>query len=93
MEFEKLNKKYNTPYTNKLYENRHIFYEIYDKCSNTFVRGCGSYLFNGQKYVYDESMYEKQELLFRLAQDASRALEIGTYMGHSLLIMLLANPS
>jgi hypothetical protein len=37
-------------------------------------------------------MYEKQELLFKNAKTATNVLEIGTYMGHSLFIMLLANP-
>jgi hypothetical protein len=37
-------------------------------------------------------MYEKQELLFKSVKDAENVLEIGTYIGHSLLIMLLSNP-
>jgi len=92
MEFEKINQKYNTEYTNKLFENNHIFYEILEACGNKFCKGCGSYLFDGQTYNYCELMYEKQELLFNNAKIATNVLEIGTYMGHSLLIMLLANP-
>jgi len=38
-------------------------------------------------------MLEKQELLFNQVKSAHNVLEIGTYMGHSALIMLLANPS
>ncbi len=91
MEFEKINQKYNTEFTNKLLMNKDIFYEIYDVCKG-FDKGCGSYLFDGQTYDYCPDMYEKQELLFALAKQASNVLEIGTYMGHSLLIMLLANP-
>ena len=37
-------------------------------------------------------MYEKQELLFNRMKNVKNVLEIGTYMGHSLLIMLLSNP-
>jgi predicted O-methyltransferase YrrM len=37
-------------------------------------------------------MFEKQKLLFNLAKKNKSVLEIGVYMGHSLLIMLLANP-
>ena len=37
-------------------------------------------------------MYEKQELLYNSVKNAQNVLEIGTYMGHSLLIMLLSNP-
>ena len=38
-------------------------------------------------------MYEKQELLYHSVKQSTHVLEIGTYMGHSLLIMLLANPT
>jgi hypothetical protein len=38
-------------------------------------------------------MYPKQELLFNNMKNVTKVLEIGTYMGHSLLIMLLANPN
>ena len=37
-------------------------------------------------------MYPKQKLLYDVSKDATNILEIGTYMGHSILIMLLANP-
>jgi hypothetical protein len=91
MEFEQLNNKYNTEFTNKLLANRHIFYELHMICGR-FIKGWGSYLFDGQNYVYCELMYEKQELLYNSVKNAKNVLEIGTYMGHSLLIMLLANP-
>lgn len=92
MEFEEINKKYNTEFTNKLYENRNIFYEIYGACGNKFINGWGSYLFDGRQYKYYEGFYNKQELLYNLAKESKKVLEIGTYMGHSALIMLLANP-
>jgi len=93
MEFESIDAKYGTEYTNKLAANKGIFYEIYEACGNKFHRGVGSYLFDGQTYKYCDSMYEKQELLFRSVKDAKTVLEIGTYMGHSLFIMLLSNPN
>ena len=68
------------------------FNEIYKKCGNSFHVGWGSYLFNGHNYLYDSRMLEKQKLIFELAKDNKSILEIGVYMGHSLLIMLLANP-
>lgn len=37
-------------------------------------------------------MYDKQKLLYEVAKDKNKVLEIGTYVGHSLLLMLLANP-
>jgi hypothetical protein len=92
MEFEKINATYNTEFTNKLLENKNIFYEIYEACGNQFWKGCGSYLFDGQTYNYCKLMYEKQELLFNSVKNVRNVLEIGTYMGHSLLIMLLSNP-
>jgi len=92
MEFEKINNKYNTEFTNKLLEHKNIFYEIYEACGNKFWKGCGSYLFDGQTYTYCDIMYEKQELLYNNMKTVKNVLEIGTYMGHSLLIMLLANP-
>ena len=69
-----------------------IFSEILQACGQKWMTGCGSYLFDGYKYEYYKGMYEKQDLLFQNAKKSTRALEIGTYMGHSALIMLLANP-
>lgn len=92
MDFEQINNKYNTEFTNKLLKNKNIFYEIYEACGNKFWNGCGSYLFDGQTYKYCDLMYEKQELLYEKVKNVKNVLEIGTYMGHSLLIMLLSNP-
>jgi hypothetical protein len=38
-------------------------------------------------------MLKKQEEMYRYAMSATNVLEIGTYLGHSLLLMLLANPN
>lgn len=92
MDFEEIHRRFNTEFTQRLLENKHIFYEIYEACGNTFDRPCGSYLFDGQTYRYCDVMYEKQELLYNSVKTAKDVLEIGTYMGHSLLIMLLSNP-
>jgi len=88
-----LNEKYNTEFTNKLMNNWDIFNEIYKACEFSFLKGCGSYLFDGTTYEYSNLMYEKQELLFNEVKTAHNVLEIGTYMGHSLFIMLLSNPN
>lgn len=79
-------------YLKSLSANFHIMDEIYRECGNTFVEGCGSYLFNGKVYEYYEGMYDKQQLLYHTAKKSSSVLEIGVYMGHSLFIMLLGNP-
>ena len=89
---EEINDKYNTEFTNRLVANKHIFYEIYKSCNSKFWIGCGSYLFDGASYTYCDLMYEKQELLYNSVKTRKNVLEIGSYMGHSLLIMLLSNP-
>lgn len=93
MEFERIHNTYNTEFTNRLLEHKNIFYEIYEACGNKYSEGCGSYLFDGQTYTYSDLMYEKQELLYNSVKSAQNVLEIGTYMGHSLFIMLLSNPA
>jgi hypothetical protein len=79
-------------YTKRLVSNFDVFGEIYKECGYRWMPGCGSYLFNGSDYRYYSGMYSKQKLLYDLAKKAKNVLEIGTYMGHSLFIMLLANP-
>ena len=69
------------------------FQNILKVCDNRFEKGCGSYLFDGQNYRYFEEYKDKQILLFEKVQNKTNVLEIGTYMGHSLLIMLLSNPN
>ena len=79
-------------FASKLIEANEIFFEIYEECGRSFIEGDGSYLFEGGVYEYCAGMYPKQELLYNLAKESKSTLEIGTYMGHSLLIMLLGNP-
>lgn len=79
-------------FSKKLCEFKHIYYEIAQACGYKFCKGSGSYLFDGQTYEYCDKMYEKQELLYELTKNVKNVLEIGTYMGHSLLIMLISNP-
>lgn len=52
----------------------------------------GSYLIDGVTYSYEPRMLQKQQALFECGRRATRVLEVGVYMGHSLLILLLANP-
>jgi hypothetical protein len=73
-------------------KGKYHFEQLYFVNKKKFKKGCGSYLFNGKKYSYDKSFYEKQKLLFELCKTTNKVLEIGNYMGHSALIMLLANP-
>ena len=68
------------------------FKNIFKVCSFKFEKGCGSYLFDGSTYKYQIDTYLKQKLLYEKSKNKKNILEIGTYMGHSLLIMLIANP-
>ena len=81
-----------TEFTTRFAESKHIFDELFVVSGYTFMYGCGSYLFDGQSYAYSDLMLGKQELLYNEVKTASHVLEVGTYMGHSLLIMLLSNP-
>lgn len=68
------------------------FEEIFQVCNKKFIHGCGSYLFDGKIYEYSIDNYDKQKLLYEKSINKNQILEIGTYMGHSTLIMLSANP-
>ena len=68
------------------------FEGIYKACGNKFWYSCGSYLIDGKKYKYDKRMLNKQILLYNLAKKNKSILEVGVYMGHSMLLMLTSNP-
>lgn len=88
---EEIHAKYNTEYTRLLVEHSHVFYDLQKAWGPSWDGGCGGYLFDGKTYTYDDTSYEKQELLFRRAKEATHVLEVGSYVGHSLFIMLIAN--
>tara|TARA_Y100001970_G_C14173659_1_gene825647 strand:+ start:181 stop:936 length:756 start_codon:yes stop_codon:yes gene_type:complete len=85
-------KNFNNKFSFKLLNAERHFKNIYKVCSFKFEKGCGSYLFNGKTYDYQIETYSKQKLLYEKSKNKKNILEIGSYMGHSLLIMLLANP-
>ena len=68
------------------------FQKIYEATGQKFRKLHGSFLFDGINYEYKISELERQKLLLKIAQNNSSCLEIGTNMGHSSLIMLVANP-
>ena len=68
------------------------FYGIFKACNKKYWHSCGSYLIDGQSYKYDKGMLGKQILLYNLAKKNKKILEVGVYMGHSILIMLTSNP-
>ena len=85
-------KEYNNNFSYQLLESEKHFNNIYKECSYSFKKEIGSYLFDGKKYQYKIDFYPKQKLLFEKSKNKENILEIGVYMGHSLLIMLMANP-
>ena len=85
-------KEYNNNFSYQLLESEKHFNNIYKECSYSFKKEIGSYLFDGKKYQYTIDFYPKQKLLFEKSKNKENILEIGVYMGHSLLIMLMANP-
>lgn len=76
-----------------LLANFQHFEGLYEAVGKRWHNGWGSYLFDGQTYAYHPATLRKQEELYRYAMKATNALEIGVYLGHSLLIMLIANPT
>ena len=86
--------EYNNEYTKTLLDNKSLFDELFQVCcqSKWSAGTSGSYLIDGTGYEYYLGMYNKQKLLFDTAKNSTNVLEIGTYIGHSLLIMLLSNP-
>ena len=77
----------------KLLENFQHFIGIHDAIGGKWINGWGSYLFDGVTYSYNDRCLKKQEELYRYSMTVKNALEIGVYTGHSLLLMLLANPT
>ena len=83
----------NVFFSQKLDHIKKHFHNIYTVCEKRFEKGCGSYLFDGKNYEYSVDNFDKQELLFEKVKNKKDVLEVGTYMGHSMLIMLAANPN
>lgn len=77
-----------------LKENFHHFVSLQKIMEGTINEwyGCGSYLIDGRSLDYTNVMYDKQRVLYEESKNAKSVLEIGVHGGHSLLIMLLANP-
>ena len=85
--------EFDNEFSHKLIKSEEYFKDLYKSCSYSFELGCGSYLFDGYSYKYQIETYQKQKLLYDKSKNKKNILEIGTYMGHSILIMLMANPN
>lgn len=82
-----------------LLENFHHFEAIHGVLKGQWIDGWGSYMFDGRTYRYQRETLKKQEALFRCGSGSSSSsgsavhvLEVGVYVGHSLLILLVSNP-
>ena len=87
--------KLNNEYTHKLLAAEDIFFEMFDANNRKVRPDCSSYLYSHRTNVgmhINFDMHRKQRLLYETAKKATNVLEIGTYLAHSTLIMLLANP-
>jgi hypothetical protein len=76
----------------ELLKNFDYFIGLHEAIGKKWIHGWGSYLFDGIKYEYNPRCLRKQEELYRYSMSATNILEIGVYVGHSLLLMLIANP-
>lgn len=82
-----------TDFVSAFEKHRNVFWEMYESTGRTVRSDCGGYLIPKGKYEYTPKSLPKQRLLFNFAKKVSSVLEVGTYYGHSLFIMLLANPT
>lgn len=69
------------------------FINIHNILCGKWEYGWGSYMFDGRSYEWQRATLKKQEALFRVGEKANDVLEIGVYLGHSLLILLISNPN
>lgn len=75
-----------------------IAQRMFEANGRKYRTDCGSYIYSpgrtGGEFSLDmiDETKAKQETLYEASLKATNALEVGTYMGHSLLIMLCANP-
>lgn len=75
-----------------LLDNFHHYEALHTVLNGEWIYGWGSYMFFGDVYTYQREMLKKQEALFRVGQVSRHVLEVGVYVGHSLLILLASNP-
>jgi hypothetical protein len=74
-------------------ENFSHFVNLHNILGGKWEFGWGSYMFDGRSYQWQRETLKKQEALFRVGENATNVLEIGVYLGHSLLLLLISNPN
>jgi predicted O-methyltransferase YrrM len=74
---------------------REDFIRFFNHNENLFLNLDLIYKFSIENYqvIFKLNFYNKQMNIFNLASEASNILEIGVNGGHSLIVMLLANPT
>lgn len=80
-------------FAKNILKHKNIFYGIYKACGYRLSQH-GSYLYhpNQKDYRFDLSRLDRAKLLYNCSKKSKHILEVGTNMGHSVFIMLLANP-
>jgi hypothetical protein len=69
------------------------FVNLHNVLEGKWEYGWGSYMFDGRSYEWQRETLKKQEALFRVGEKSKNVLEIGVYLGHSLLLLLISNPN
>ena len=87
-----------------LLQNFHHFTNLYAIVEPTRIQGKPTCIINGDTnppssgqtptgwYAFERAILHKQEVLFRVGSVSKRALVIGAYLGHAVLILLISNP-
>ena len=63
------NQKFNNEFSHKLLNFEYHFRNIFEVCSFSFEKNCGSYLIDGLNYEYQIETYEKQKLLYEKSKN------------------------
>jgi hypothetical protein len=75
-----------------LLQNFHHFIGLYNIVESTRIQGKPTCIINGDTYAFERAILHKQEVLFRVGSVSKRALVIGAYLGHAVLMLLISNP-
>jgi hypothetical protein len=75
-----------------LLQNFQHFIGLYNIVEPTLIEGKPTCIINGHTYAFERAILHKQEVLFRVGSASKRALVIGAYLGHAVLMLLISNP-
>jgi len=75
-----------------LLQHFHHFIGLYNIVESTRIQDKPTCIINGHTYAFERAILHKQEVLFRVGSVSKRALVIGAYLGHAVLMLLISNP-